>query len=191
MAGEVAERPAESASWREKAAEHPKLTIGAIAGALAIAVGVVGDLVGLWDRFTQEAPKPTPVVTVAQEVRVDVPWSTYLTAHPSAATRDSYTDEQLAALGEEYVVDASVDGRTGARAVLAWEVFQTSGMPLALPAWAPRRLEATVGGDGRVRFLAWIAVPDGAAVFYPKFTLTIDGTSPPPTVTGKTLTIAR
>ena len=84
-----------------------------------------------------------------------------------------------------------VEDRSGKRAVLTWELFQPPGSPLALPAWAPRRLEHQVPGDGRVEFRPWIAVPEGAGELYPKFLLEIEDTDQPPTATGPTLTIGR
>lgn len=168
------------------------LKISAVIAGLATVLSLIATVLDLWDRvFEDDAVKPVPTLTVERELTTDVPWGDHLKAHPDASTRPAYTEAQLASLGEELRVTAQVEGRSGRRAVLTWEVFQPPGVPLALPAWAPRQTEQKVAGDGRVEFRPWIAVPEGAGELYPKFALKIEDTSAPPAVTGPTLTIGR
>jgi len=168
------------------------LKIGAVLAGVGTVLSLLVTVLDLWDRvFDGDDVKPVPTLTVERELTTDVPWGDYLKAHPDASTRPSYTEAQLTSLGEEFRVTGQVEGRGGKRAVLTWEVFQPPGVPLTLPAWAPRRAEQKLAGDGRVEFRPWIAVPEGAGELYPKFALEIEGTNRPPAVTGPTLTIGR
>jgi hypothetical protein len=149
--------------------ETPTRKAIAIAGGIAVLIGLVAGSIELYEKLF---PPPPPVlVTIVPETLVepDVTWARAVAKIPGLG-QGTYTSQQLAEIGAVFTVDLEVEGQEDQTGVLSWRTLDRDGGELAVPAWIPASVSVRpTSDDAQLTQKVWARLPRGVEAFRLEF----------------------